>query len=291
MIKNWEKGAVYMAVSSLFLSLLALCVKVGIRELSVLQITFFRYFAPLILSLPYFLRKNFYAELRLSASVSTHILRSVAAVSGQLCLNYYFTEASVLNGVMLWCTGPLFVPILARIFYGQRMVVATWISLLVSFIGVAMIIKPTAGLFDPFSIWGLLAGLSAAFSQILWGKNAETGKVSENLFYLYVFSSALSLIPLLIFKSEQWHAIPMDSIVWFTLIGLGVASIGNQLFRSKAYKVSTPALLSPILYASVIGSGFIDWLVFNNIPDLWTIVGFMIVVIGALIKWRILKRV
>ena len=285
-----EKAVVYMVYSSLFLSLLNFSVKGCIGPLGVVESTFLRYFVPLLCVLPIFAWRGQWHELRPQVGFSLHLLRGFFAVVSQLSLNYYLTRATLVNATMLWATGPIFIPIILHFLYKQKTPLVTWISIFICLIGVVLMIKPNDGIFDPFAVWGLIAGISTAFTQILWGHNVEKGSVSENLFYLYVFASGLALIVWMIFGDQGKSAVPYNFVLWVALFGIGVTSLGNQFFRSKAYQLAPAFLLTPILYVAVVGAGIIDVVFYRNWPDIWGYIGFAFVCAGTLLKWWYLKK-
>jgi drug/metabolite transporter (DMT)-like permease len=289
-MKAIEKAAIYMVYSSFFLALVNFSVKGCVGPLGVVESTFFRYFAPLVLLIPILTWKKTWHKLRPQVSFWMHFLRGIFAVLGQFSLNYYLTQATLVNATMLWATGPIFVPIIMHFFYKQKTPLVTWISIIICLLGVALMVKPTHGIFDPFCIWGLMAGLSTAFSQILWGQNIEKGSITENLFYLYIFASGLSLIAWLFLGDEVKAVLPNTTLLWAALVGMGLASLGNQLFRSKAYQRAPSYLLTPILYVAVLGAGILDIVFYHNWPDVWGYAGFVLVCIGTLLKWWYLKK-
>jgi drug/metabolite transporter (DMT)-like permease len=289
-MKTKEKAVTYMVYSSLFLSLLNFSIKGCIGPLGVSLSTFFRYFAPLVLIAPYFAFRRQWRHLRPEVSIGLHLLRGFCAVVGQTSLNYYLTRASLVNATMLWATGPIYVPIIIYFLYKQKTPRVTWISIFISIVGVVLMIKPTHGIFDPFSIWGILSGVAMAFSQVLWGRNAEKGSITENLLYLYLFASVLAFTAWMLFGAAAESVSNFSPLIWVSLIGVALSSLGNQIFRSKAYQIVPSYLLMPILYIAVLGSGIIDVVFYNEWPDLWKYIGFALVCIGTYIKWRYLKK-
>lgn len=279
-----------MAYSSLFLSVLNLSAKVCIGALGVVETTFLRCFTPLVLLIPILGWKGKLHELRMSIGFHMHLLRSLCVVLGQTSLSYYLTQGTIANATMLWATGPIYIPILSFFFFRHKTLWVTWFSIAICLLGVMLMIKPTNGLFDPFSIWGIFAGILTAFSQILWGHNVEKGSLTENFFYLYLFSSVLALFTWIYFGNQGLEKFPDTTIVWVAIVGLGLASLGNQLFRSRAYQKAAPYLLTPILYTSVVGGGILDAIFYRRFPDLWGYIGFGLVLAGTLIKWWYLKK-
>lgn len=285
-----EKAVTYMVYSSLFLSLLNYSVKGCIGPLGVSFSTFVRYFAPLLVAVPFLLIRGQWSHLKPKVGFGLHLLRGVFATAGQVSLNYYLTQASLVDATMLWATGPIYVPIIIYFLYKQKTPLVTWISIAICFVGVALVIKPTTGIFDPFCIWGILSGLCAAFSQVLWGRNAEKGSITENLFYLYLFASALSFMIWLIFGDPVSLDPIHTSLLWVSIVGVALTSIGNQIFRSKAYQMAPSYLLMPLLYISVVGSGILDVVFYKNWPDFWEYIGFALVCFGTVLKWWYLKN-
>jgi drug/metabolite transporter (DMT)-like permease len=288
-MKTTEQAVIYMVYSSLFLSLINFSLKWCIGPLGIVEATFVRNFAPLILILPVLAWQKSWHKLRPQVSFSMHILRGFLTIVGQLSLNHYLTKASLTNATMLWATGPIFIPIIVHFLYKQKTPLITWISIVICLVGIALMVKPTGGIFDPFCIWGLVAGITTAFSQVLWGQNMEKGSITENLFYLCVFASGLSLAVWLIFGNEGKSGVPDTALLWVALTGIGIASLGNQLFRSKAYQRVPAYLLTPVLYVAVLGSGMLDVFIYRNWPDVWGYIGFALVCGGTLLKWWYLK--
>jgi len=278
-----------MLLSAANLSIYSLFVKEGSQGISVIAITFFRFFLPLLICLPFFWWGGTLKELWPLKNIRLQFLRSVSVIGTQLAMIYYLTKASLLDANMLWCTGPIFIPILSRLFYGTRIPKITWLSIGISFLGVALVLKPDEGIFDLFSLFGLLSGIGMAISQVLYGVNMERGKMGENLFYLFFFCSALMVIPFFVWEDVAFDLNASKATV-LAVIALSLASLFNQWFRGLAYRCASPIFLTPFLYFSVIVSGFFDWIVYRQTPDLWAYVGIALVLLGAGIKWQYMRR-
>ncbi len=281
----FEKAMGYMMISSSFIAVLNLCVKLAVQEISPWQLSFLRSFAPLLLLLFFLLGARCYKLLKPKIPLKLHLIRSFFAAIAQLSLTYYLTKASLVDATMLWCIGPLFIPLLAKVFFKQKILPIVWVSLGIGLLGVGFIIKPTTGIFDPFSLYGLFAGVAMAFSQVFWGGNAEKGGIFENLFYLFFFSSVILCVPQLFL----WKEASASLYSWqgaLLVLAIALCSLGNQFFRGRAYSFGKPYLLAPLLYISVFFSAGFDWLIFKITPDAWSVVGFLLVILSLYLKWR-----
>ena len=283
--KKFEEGIFFIFLSASCMSLFGFFVKIGLQEISIWGLTFLRFSVPLLLSLPFLWWNGTLQELFPLKDLRLQVIRAGTVAVGQFCMIYYLTKASLTDATMLWGTGPIFIPIIARFFYGVKIPKVTWWSIFVCFIGVALILKPDRGIFDPFSILGLISGITMALSQTLYGINIEKGKPGENLFFLLLFCSLFTMIPF--FLSEEKHYdLHLDFLTVGSVLGTALAVIGNQLFRGYAYVRARPALLTPFLYISVVVSSALDAIFFHIYPDFWAALGFCFVVAGSFFKWR-----
>lgn len=284
--KKFEQAIGFTLISAAFLSIYGLFVKIGLKELSVWSLTFMRFFIPLVLSLPYLWWNGTLRRLFPLNNLRLQFLRASCVVIAQAAMIYYLTKASLLDATIMWGTGPLFIPILSHFLHGAKILKVTYISILLSFIGVGLILKPGHGIFDPFIIFGLLSGIGMAFSQVLYGANVEKGSVSENLFYLFFFCSILTFVPFLL--SEKWnYDLHADALTVGSMAGVAFASLSNQVFRGLAYMRAPPPLLTPFLYVSLVISALFDWLFFNILTvDFLSLLGFLLVLYGSYLKWR-----
>ena len=128
-----------------------------------------------------------------------------------------------------------------------------WLSLLVSFLGVILVLKPNAELFDPFSIYGFISGIAVAFSQVLYGVNRENESLAQNIFLFFLYSTLLSFVAFAatlffydftnIMKDSFYNSGMYIPIL--CLLGVGVGTIANQALRGAAYKLAKPSSLGP----------------------------------------------
>jgi drug/metabolite transporter (DMT)-like permease len=114
------------SVSALFLGLVGLLGQLATRELSVFPALFLRYLVSTLVVL-IVLRGAAFQTLQKASRLD--YLRVSSVLISQFCLFYYFAHGSLLIGMLLYNTGPLFSPLLARwllgITFGLRTVTAS----------------------------------------------------------------------------------------------------------------------------------------------------------------------
>ncbi|MBT2979812.1 EamA family transporter, partial [Vibrio anguillarum] len=94
-------------------------------------------------------------------------VRSVCIAGCQLCFIYSLQHLSLVESVVLFSTGPLFIPLLEKLIFGVVMKAGTVVSLAITFIGVLLLAGDVSGIHLRMELLvGLLAGALNAGSQL-----------------------------------------------------------------------------------------------------------------------------
>ncbi len=283
--ESFSEGVLFMLLSATGLALTGLLGKFGLNYMDLTALVFWRYLISFLLCILFMCSFGLFNEGFRVRDVKMHILRAFFVLTSQYCYYFYLDKNTLLNALVLLNTGPLFIPVIERVILKQRVGVSTWVSLAISFVGVLFVLQPDADLFIKMSWIGLLSGVAQGASQIVFGINSKTERSDLGVLYLFLFCVFFSFIPYLFWgRMEVPREINSSLMIYWLLAGLGVASILNQLFRAMAYQHATPSKLSSFMYVSVLLAGLWDWFFFKNIPNTFSIIGAVLVVIGGLSK-------
>jgi drug/metabolite transporter (DMT)-like permease len=207
-------------------------------------------------------------------------LHLVRAITGLLSQYFFFlavSDITLLDAVLLVNAAPLFIPFVALIWLKTRIEGKLWLGLGIGFLGIILILQPGAGVFHWASLLALAAGGFSAIALVGQGRLTATEPASRILFYYVLISSVLTA-PLAV---AHWSA-PEPS-VWMWLLGVGVFMISSQLLLVMAFARASAALVSPFNYSVVVFAGLIDWLVWNQVPNLLSMAGVVLVCAGGII--------
>ena len=273
-----------MLLSATGLSIVGLFGKLSEGSISLTTLVFFRFTSAFLLCLIFYacigrLKKDFRAY-----PIKVNLFRSFLVLGAQYTFYYYIEQASLMNGMALLNTGPLFIPFIEKIFLGNRIGKSTWISIIVSFIGVMLILQPDSGIFSLIGLIGCCSGIFQAGSQVIFGLSAKGENIELSVLVLLAICAITSFFPFIAFDSS-WKGPEFKlEFVIFLIAGLAIGSIFNQLARAEAYKWSTPSRLACFLYFSVVLAGFYDWIVFKSPPNLLSCIGAVLVILGGILK-------
>lgn len=207
-------------------------------------------------------------------SWSVLISRSVFGTIGLVFNFYAITHISLADSTIIQKLSPFVILILSYIFFKEKMTKFQMIAIVIAFIGVGFIIKPSG---DGFVSMGALAALLGAFcSGIAYTcvRYLGTHNVSGE-FIIFFFStlSTLLLLPYLIF---DYKVMTMYQLSMLILAGAS-ATIG-QYGVTFAYKYAAAKNISVFDYSQVLFSGIFGFIFFSEFPDLQSLIGYIIVI-------------
>lgn len=280
--ESFSSAVFFMLLSGIGLALVGLFGKLGSEQFFLSALIFWRFFAAFSIYLIFLILLK---KLKGAPShLKMNFIRALFILGAQASFFYYIQNHSLLNGMVLFNTGTLFIPIIEWAFLRQKVGKSTWITVAISFIGVLCILQPDRGIFSYASLIGLLSGLCQGISQTLFGITSRKEMQGLSILFLFLFCAALSLIPYLFSQSTWVEGKGFDLWSLGLILLLGVFSIFNQTTRALAYQHSTPSRVSPYLSFSVFISGLFDWWFFNRIPNLLSIIGAILVISAGVLK-------
>jgi drug/metabolite transporter (DMT)-like permease len=295
--QSFHYSMAYMSFSASCLSASFLFMKLGMQGLPFLVFIFLRFVSPLLVLCVWLIGTGRLKQsLHTKVSFSSHLLRAFSVLAFQYSILFYLTQNSLLNATVLLNAGPLFIPLIEKVFLKHKIGKSTVISLIVSAIGMILILQPEAGILNSFMFIGLLAAFMQGCSQVLYSMYATTEAHGSSLFYLFFLCSVFSFfvllggifgfhIPSLSASTSALASVFSNAKLGLFLFLMAVCNLGNQFFRGLAYASGGRAgNLAPFLYFSVLLSGLFDWLIFHHLPTIWTIIGSCLVILGGVLK-------
>ena len=172
----------------------------------------------------------------------------------------------------LMFTGPLFVTMGAALFLGETVRWRRWAALVVGMIGVLVIVRPGFAQVT----FGTLLMLSAvpviAVSQLI--SKAQTRVDSTQtilcwqtlLLIVFFFPAAL----------WQWQWPTLEQ--WLVLAGCGIVGGAANYAMVKSFSLADISAVQPMTFLNIVSASILGFIVFADVPDLWTFVGAAIIV-------------
>ena len=271
---NILKGIFCIIIAGFGFSLMALFIKLS-GNLPAMQKGFFRnIIAVAISSIP--LIKHWKAIKFPQSKMSWGVLisRSVFGTIGLVFNFYAISHISLADSTIIQKLSPFVIIILSYIFFKEKMTRFQLTAIIIAFIGVGFIIKPTGNGLISLGAFAALLGAFCSGVAYTCVRYLGTHNVSGE-FIIFFFSSlsTLLLLPYLIFDYREMSIYQLSM-----LILAGASATIGQSGVTFAYRYAAAKNISVFDYSQVLFSGILGFIFFSELPDLQSLIGYIIVI-------------
>lgn len=235
-----------MLVAALGFAIMGALVKVGAQKFSSGELVFYRSLFGL-LAIWWYIAAN---QLPLATPVVfKQMSRAVVGFISLVLFFYAIAHLPLATAITLNYTSPLFLAVITPFFLHEKPKRILFVALLIGFIGVTLLLKPTFNRADWLAgSMGLLSGVGAAFAYM---HVKQLGKVNEpdwRTVYYFTLISTLGAGVWMLFDS--FHAIAWQDLP--VLLGLGVSATIAQLAMTRAYRTGDTLVVAGLAYVTVV---------------------------------------
>jgi drug/metabolite transporter (DMT)-like permease len=235
---------------------------------SVGQVLLLRSFAALLVLSPIILRQGI--TWRLPPDPGLHLVR-ITFSTLEVAAFYWAVAYMPLADVMTYyLAGPIYVAAIAFVWLGERLERRHIMAILVGFAGVLIALRPSGATLTLPALIALTGSLFFAFLMITTRKlraTSDTTLVLGQILGALVFGAALSPF--------AWvQPSPRD----FALLSmLGVVAMVAHVCVNRSLKIAPASVVAPYQYTLLVWAVLFGYLVFGDVPNLWTLVGAAII--------------
>ena len=277
-------GVRHMAASAFYFSLMSLLVKLAGHHLPSNQIVLARGVVCLVLSWVW-LRAHGIRPW--GENPRALLLRGLFGTTALLCFYYTLVTLPFAESVVLQHLNPIFAALLAALFLGERIGVRLAIATALCLAGVLAITRPVTLLGSGSELAGDLPALGVAVGI--------AGAICSSLVFVLIRSFASREDPLVVVFYFPLVTVPVvlplaladwvwpTALEWLTLLGIGVATQLAQVHMTRGLALESAGRASSILYLQVALAALWGAVFFDEIPDLFTLVGAGLIVAGTLL--------
>ena len=273
------KGILLIVLSAFCFALMSMFVRLA-GDVPSVQKSFFRNIVAAVFAAVILLRAHTRPRLTRDAWVYL-LLRAFFGTLGILC-NFYavdhlvLADASILNKM-----SPFFAILCSYFVLKEKITPARMVIVLGAFVGSLFVIKPS---FQNTSLLpalvGLLGGLGAGVAYTMVRKLGQLGVKGPFIVFFFSAFSCLVTLPYLIFN---YH--PMSSTQLLYLLLAGLSATGGQFTITAAYIYAPAREISVYDYSQIIFSSMLGFFVFGQTPDVWSILGYVLIVSMAVVMF------
>ncbi|MDR3345907.1 MAG: DMT family transporter [Campylobacteraceae bacterium] len=283
-----NEGIIYMLIASFCFALMGVFIKILSGSLGVLEITFFRniFGAAAIgitmLSVP--LRNK-------GGRAGLLLFRAFIGFSAMLAWFYNIAHIPLADAMTFSRTAPIFTAMIACFVLKERIGAGGWIAIVVGFVGIVFIMKPTGLSLKTTDLMGLFSGLGAAMA---YTSVRELKKYydTRTIVFWFMFISGISSLMMIIaneylgvtFLGEFFGDTTMPrGVEWVYIVCLGAFATSGQVFMTRAYGATKAGLAAAVSYADIVFAVIFGAILWGAFPDLAGLFGIMLVILGGIL--------
>ena len=160
-----------------------------------------------------------------------------------------------------------------------------WLLVAAAFAGALFVIKPTAGVASFPALVGALGGFAAGTAYTFVRKISTQGERGPVIVMFFSAFSCLSVLPFVLADFR-----PMTLFQTLMLLGAGVSAAGGQMSVTAAYRHAPAREISIFDYSQILWAALFGFLLFGTVPDLFSVIGYVIIITAAVIRWHWSRR-
>ncbi len=225
-------------------------------------------------------------RLLITRKPGTQLARSLLLLTST---SFFFTALGFVplaDATAVSFTSPLVVAALAGPMLAERVRFGHWIAIGAGFLGALIVIRPGAAGANPYLLLVIANSCCYAVYQVLTRRMAGFDRPETSVTY----SALVGTLVLSAVVPFYWQT-PDRLSHWLILLVIGVLGGLGHYFVARALMWGPASVMAPFHYVQLIGAAAMGYLVFADVPSVWTWVGAgVIIASGLYIAWRETQR-
>lgn len=171
---------------------------------------------------------------------------------------------------------PLFVTALSIIFLNEKVGLRRWVATALGLVGVLIVLRPGTGAFHPAAFFPVVSAFAWASCLIMTRLMSGQERAMVTMTYSSIIGLAIlcALVPF-VWVTPTWHDILFGTII-------GVTSTAGQWIVVLAFRYADASVLAPFSYVQLLWVTLLGFVIFGEVPDVWTITGAAFIVASGL---------
>jgi len=274
-INNSLKGILYYCLAVFLLAIMDACAKWLTEGFPVGQMLFFRGlfgFLPVVVVYMMQKRQDPNPKLRPVNTVG-QVLRGffVAMITLTFFIALRGMQLAEVTAVSM--TGPILMVVLGALLLREKASMVRWISVLVGFVGVLIIIQPTP---ENLSLYSLAAFASAGFYALAAAQTRNLTQTDGFLQIILWTTVVIFVIGLGFAPFENW--VMPQTMDWLILLLLGFTGGISNVFYVSAFRNAEISLLAPFDYSIFFWAILFGSVLFGELPALHVWIGATLII-------------
>jgi len=242
----------------------------------VIEVIWARYFFAFVFMLAMFLPRSGW-KLFSIRRLDTQIVRGLLLFFSSYLFFHGIAHMPLATAASISLSSPIIVTALSPRLLGEHVGPRRWAAVGVGFIGALIVVRPGHEEFDWHVLLIVASTVCSAFYQLFSRRYGQTERPDASA----TVATIVGTVAASPFVPFEWV---MPSWGWDLglFVGMGVMAGTGHYFLTIAYSQAPAAIVSPFNYTQLIGAAILGYLVFHDLPDLWTWIGAGVIIASGL---------
>jgi len=269
------KGIALILTSTIFLGTSDVTAKYLSATLPSIEITWIRFLTFAVIMVPAMVPGTPLFAMQTNR-LTLHLLRGLGILGSSLFFISGLRFLPIAEASATGFVAPLLVTALSIFFLSEKVGLRRWIATGVGLIGVLIILRPGTGAFHPAAFFPLVSAFCWACTLIITRMMSGTERATTVMAYSSLVGLVMlsGLVPS-VWVTPTWHDIAFG-------VFIGVASTLGQWLVVLAFRYADASVLAPFSYTQLLWVSVLGFIIFGEVPDVWTVTGAAFIVASGL---------
>ncbi|MCR8550758.1 DMT family transporter [Salipiger sp. P9] len=205
------------------------------------------------------------------------ILRGVMAAASATFFILALRYVPLADATAVSFIAPFIVTAIGALVLRETVGIRRWLAVLAGFAGMLIVIRPGMGVFHPAIFMVVVAASAFATRQVLSRVLSGDDSIATTVAYTSATSTALLTVPLLL----VWET-PPAAWIWLVALAMTTCAGVGEILIIRALDIAQAVVVAPLQYSMILWSSLYGFLLFADLPDLWTLAGCSVIVASGL---------
>jgi drug/metabolite transporter (DMT)-like permease len=209
-------------------------------------------------------------------SPTLQMVRGLCVVGSAVLFVFGVRSMQIAQASTISFISPLLITVLSIPVLGEVIGLRRWAATAAGMLGVMIVARPSTGGFEPAALFGVASSGCWALAMVITRKMSTTERSATTLFWSACVGAVVLTMSLpFVFVTPSLPHLLLALV-------LGVLASAGQWLTVLAHRLAPASVLAPFSYTQLVWATISGWLVFNTLPDEWTLLGAAIIIASGL---------
>lgn len=211
-----------------------------------------------------------------------HVARGVLGVVMLSLFAFGIRVLALAEAYTIFFIAPLLITLVSVPVLKETVQRAHWVAIACGLVGVLIAMRPTGAGFLSLGALAVLAAAACYTASVIMGRIlSRTDSSANQVFWTTLIMGAGAAL----LASPIWVSI--DSKDWLLIAALGICGFSGLVAITDAFRHGQASAVAPFEYTALAWGVGLDWLLWQTVPDHFTLIGGAIIIASGLYLIRV----